>query len=172
MLIISLHLRHGSIREFVNPACSRQIRMVDVRDRGEWESGDFQGCSHALQAWSRGMSARTEARRRRHERAATKVQTLWRRHVARVQYMRIRRAALAIQAAWRGKQARAVAADLRYCHPMHQALSVRAGLSAATHTRALAADLRYCHSMQQFIPGSLSRRRVECSTCQTVCNSK
>ena len=67
------------------------------------------------QAWARGMSARTEARTRRYERAATKVQTAWRRHVALVQFVRVRSAALVVQAAWRGKQARAVAADLRYC---------------------------------------------------------
>ncbi|KAK9844720.1 hypothetical protein WJX74_005896 [Apatococcus lobatus] len=94
-----------------------------------------------IQAWTRGMSARTEARRRRHEHAATKAQTAWRRHVARARFLHTRHAILTIQAAWRGKQARALAADLR---------QQNAATRIQTAWRAHSARCKY----------SLSQRRV------------
>ena len=62
------------------------------------------------------MAARSLAWRLRGEAAALRIQSAWRRHVARARFLRVQRAVLAIQAAYRGLTARHVASDLR-CTP-------------------------------------------------------
>jgi IQ calmodulin-binding motif len=67
----------------------------------------------AVQAGVRGMAARSEARRRRQRRAATLLQSHWRKHLARRQFLRTRRAATTIQSAYRGRKAREYTRDIR-----------------------------------------------------------
>ena len=77
-----------------------------------------------VQAGARGMAARSLARRLRGEAAALRIQSAWRRHVARARFLRVQRAVLAIQAAYRGLTARHVASDLRcgsLLHPQSRA---------------------------------------------------
>lgn len=65
------------------------------------------------------MAARSLARRLRGEAAALRIQSAWRRHVARARFLRVQRAVLAIQAAYRGLTARHVASDLRCGRLLH-----------------------------------------------------
>lgn len=62
------------------------------------------------------MLARAEARRARRLKAAIQLQTAYRMHAARRDFLRVRAAVLTIQAAARGKTARATALDLRCGH--------------------------------------------------------
>ena len=63
------------------------------------------------------MLARAEARRARRLQAAVRLQTAYRMHAARRNFLRVRQAVLTIQAAARGKTARATALDLRCAQP-------------------------------------------------------
>ena len=75
-----------------------------------------------VQAGARGMAARTEARKRRHTKAATTIQAAVRMHRQRQEFLRARRAAISIQAGWRGHQGRAYAKAIA-CVPCAQLTS-------------------------------------------------
>lgn len=75
-----------------------------------------------MQAAARGMAARKEARNRRNNRAAVKIQSAVRMHRDRVAFLRTRKAAITIQAAWRGRQDRIYAHSIACATPPSLAL--------------------------------------------------
>ena len=71
------------------------------------------GNINLAQAGARGMAARTEARHRRHEAAAVRIQAALRMMQARRHLLHVQAAVRIIQAAYRGRTARALATEMR-----------------------------------------------------------
>lgn len=105
------------------------------------------------------MLARADARRARRLRAATAIQTAFRRHVARTRYLRIRAAVLTIQAACRGKSARAEALELRClaCSSLKHDTARDQQRSSLPCLSRLASHLLCCTASLQSAAGAASK---------------